>query len=364
MKFSCVKEYLEKAAAIAERFTGKNITLPILANILLETESNNLLITATNLEYAVQIAVPGKTGRPGKVSIPAKIFNSLVQSTREEKIDLEEKQRNLLVRTEARDTRINGLDTEDFPLFPKMKKTNSITMESDLLRQGLEKVLPAVSGSEFKPELAGVFFGFALRSLKLAATDTFRLAEKTIPLNSKEGESFSFILPQRVAAELARVLQDQEEVGISMGENQVLFETNGIKIIARLIEGNFPEYGGIIPKQFESTSHLKREECLQAVRSASIFSSKIQEVRLKFKGKSLEIDSANTEVGEHKVTIPAASGGKDSNISFNYRYLLDGLSALDEEELFLGINNENTPSLMRNKEDGSYLYVLMPIRLN
>lgn len=364
MKFSCVKEYLEKAVAIAERFTGKNITLPILANLLLETEGNNLVVTATNLEYAVQIIVPGKTGRPGKVSVPAKILNSLIQTIREEKVDFEEKQGNLFVRTDTRDTRLNGLNPEEFPILPKVKKTSSFRVESYLLKQGIEKVLPAVSASEFKPELAGVFFNFAPRTLRLAATDTFRLAEKTISLDGKDGESFSFILPQRVALELARVLQDKEEIKIGTGENQALFEAEGIKIISRLIEGNFPEYGGIIPKQFENTSHIKREEYIQAVRSASIFSSKIQEVVLKFKEKILEIASANAEVGQHHMTIPVASGGKEISISFNYRYLLDGLSALDEEELFMGVNSENTPSLLRNKEDGSFLYVLMPIRLS
>lgn len=364
MKFSCVKEYIEKAVAIAERFTGKNITLPILANLLLETEGSNLLITATNLEYAVQITVPGRVGRPGKASVPAKILNALVQSIQEEKIDFEEKQKNILVRTETRDIRINGLNPEEFPLLPKLKKTSSFKLEAYLLRQGIEKVLPAVSTSEFKPELAGILFHSTPKALKLAATDTFRLAEKTILLSGKEGENFSFILPQRVALELARILPDKEEVKISIGENQALFEADGIKIISRLIEGNFPEYGGIIPGQFENTSHLKREECIRAVRSASIFSSKIQEVALKFKEKTLEIASANSEVGEHRVTIPAASSGKETAISFNYRYLLDGLSALDEEELFIGVNNETAPSLLRNKKDGSFLYVLMPIRLS
>lgn len=364
MRFSCAKENLEIAVTIAERFTGKNITLPILANLLMEVEANNLAVTATNLEYAVQVNVPGKSSNPGKISIPAKVVSSFVQSIKEDKVDLEGKQSHLYLRTESRDTRINGLNPEEFPLVPKIKKTHSFTTEADLLQTGLEKVIPAVATSEFKPELAGVFWGVSGSTLKLASTDTFRLAEKTVSIGKKEGENFSFILPSRAAAEISRILQGKEEARFSIGENQIMLETEGVKVVSRLIEGNFPEYSGIIPKTFEATSFVNKDEFTRAIRAASIFSSKIQEVVLNFKGKILEINSANSEIGEHKITIPVSSTGKDLKVSFNYRYLLDGLSALDEEEIFIGVNNENTPSLLRNKQNPSFLYVVMPLRLS
>lgn len=363
MKFSCVKENIGKAIAVAERFAGKNITLPILANVLLEADNNSLTLTATNLEYAAQITIPGR-GTPGRVTVPAKILNSLIQSFKDEKIDLEEGKHNLFIRTDTRETRINGMNPDDFPLIPKFKKMSSLRVDSLLLRQGLEKVLPAVSSSEFKPELTGIFFNISPKAVRLAATDTFRLSEKVIDSSGSREENFSFILPQRVALELSRVLQDGEEAEILIGENQALFESGGIKIISRLIEGSFPEYGGIIPKHFELTGFLDRGEFIGAVRAASIFSSKIQEVVLKFRENELEISSANSEIGEHKISLPIASTGKEAVLSFNYRYLLDGLTALDEDELFIGVNNENTPSLIRNKSDGTFVYVLMPIRLN
>lgn len=363
MKFSCVKEHIERAVSIAERFTAKNITLPILGNILLETTDNSLTVTGTNLEHAVQISVPGK-GQIGRLAVPGKILSALLQSLRDEKITIEERQGNLLVKTDTRDTRINGMPSDDFPLLPKIKKTATIPVDAFLLRQGLEHILPAVSTSEFKPELAGVYFHASGKSLRLTATDTFRLAEKKMELSEKiDGDKLSFILPNRVAQELTRVLSEgDEEVRLHYGDNQILIEYAGIKIISRLVEGNFPEYTAIIPQHFDTTSHIQKNELIAAVRSSSIFSSKIQEVTLQFGKKQLEINSANQDIGENKTILPAPSTGKELKVSFNYRYLLDGVNAVDEDELFFGVN-ENAAALIKNKADASFAYVLMPIRL-
>lgn len=364
MRFSCVKENLEYALTIAERFTGKNVTLPILSNCLLETSGSKLLVIATNLEYAVQITVPGKTEKEGKVSVPAKIFSSLIHSLKDERIDLEEKQGNLLVKTGQREGRINGLTVDDFPLIPKIKKTATVSLDLQAFRDGLVRVLPAVSPSEFKPELMGVYFKSSGNRLRLASTDTFRLAEKTLTLEERpEGDGLSFILPQRVAQELAR-LEDESggDIKMSLGENQVVFETQRVKIISRLIEGVFPEYTAIVPKSFELEVFISRQDLIEVVHAASIFSSKLQDITLAFRTGSLEISTANPEVGEYKTKIPLAGKGGDLRLSFNYRYLLDGLMAMSEEEIFLGCNSDNSPSLFRNKDDGSLFYVLMPIR--
>lgn len=365
VKFSCVKENLERALTIAERFTGKNVTLPILGNILFETERGGLRLSATNLEYAVELTVPGNLVEEGKVTVPAKIASSLIQSISEKNVDLEEKRGNLHVRTDARNIRINGMEPNDFPLIPKIKKTSSFAIESFSLQHALEKVLPAVSPSEFKPELTGVYFKVSPRSLHLAATDTFRLAEKVIELPKEaEGGNFSFILPHRIAQELARILgRGDEEVTVSVGENQAVFEIDGARILSRLIDGNFPEYSAIIPKNFETTAYLKRDEFIDAIRTSAIFASRLQEVTLSFRGKAVEVASANPEVGEHRTKITTSPTGKEVTLGFNYRYLLDGLGALDEEEFLMGVGSLQSPACIRNKGDTSFTYVLMPIRL-
>ena len=365
MKFTCVTEYLKKALASAERFTGKNITLPILANVLLEADENVLRITATNLESAIQMSIHGSSSRSGKACVPVKVLSAFIQSIGEEKIQIEEKQGSLIIKTDTRDTRINGVSADDFPLIPKIKKTNSVTLPSAILCEGISRVLPAVSLSEFKPELGGVFMNVSPTSMRLAATDTFRLAEKTIPFESKKDiENFSFILPYKISQELTRVLGGEGEVNISIGENQILLETDGCMIVSRLTEGNFPEYAAIIPKNFETSCFVTKDAFINAVRASSIFASKLQEVTTAVKNKSLEVQSLNQDVGEYKNTIPCSPSGKDLMIGFNYKYLLDGLQSTNEDEIFFGLNGEQSPSLIKNKSDALFLYVVMPIRLS
>lgn len=364
MKFSCVKSNFERALTIAERFTGKNITLPVLGNVLLSVSGNTLTVSATNLEYAVEVAVSGKGGKDGRVSVPAKIASSLLQSIGEEKVELEGKQGSLLVRTEGRDTRINGVPAEDFPLLPNIKKAHSLKVEGTVLKKEVERVLPAVSPSDFKPELGGVQFAIAGGVLRLAATDTFRLAEAVLPLPERVGKDpFSFILPLRTSQEVARVFGEDEEVETHLGENQAEFVTDSLRVVSRLIEGRFPDYTAIIPKKFATSSFLNRKNFYDAVRAASIFASKLQEVHLGVSGGKMSVSSSNSEVGEYHTELPAPTTGGNTEASFNYRYLLDGINALEGEDFFLGVNGREGPALVREKSGDGFLYVLMPIRL-
>ena len=365
MRFSCIKSHLEHALSYAERFVGKNITLPILGNVLLSADEGGLTVTATNLEHAIEIHVPGDTKRPGKVSVPARIISSLIQGTREEKIELDAKQGNLLIASDSRQSRVNGMSADDFPLIPKIKKVTGFSARADMLSSALQHVLPAVSSSDFKPELGGVLLKARENVLTLAATDTFRLAEEEIAITKGPSAPSSSIAPQRTGQEIARILGEYQEeyVTAALGENQLLVTAGPVRITTRLIEGAFPEYRAIIPSRFETSAFITREELNEAVRSSGIFVSKLQEVTLNFAGGFVEVVSANPEVGEYRTKIKAHITGKDNAISFNYRYLLDGITALEEEELFFGLTDASAPALMRNKSAHSFTYVVMPIRL-
>ncbi len=365
MKFSCRKEHLERALSSAERFVGKNITLPILGNVLMEADEHGLTITATNLEYAIEIRVPGDTRRPGKVSVPARVISSLVQTAREEKLELEVKQGNLSIASDSRQSRVNGMPADDFPLIPKIKKTAGFSADADVLSRALAHVMPAISSSDFKPELGGAFFQVRDTTLTLAASDTFRLAEEEIGVTKGPSSPVSCIVPQRTAQELGRILGDykDETVDVSLGDNQILMRVGPVRITSRLIEGAFPEYRAIIPGQFDTSVFVSRDEFLSAVRSSSIFVSKLQEVALHFSHGILEVVSANPEVGEYRTKIKISFTGNDTAVSFNYRYLLDGVQALDEDEMFLGLSGSTSPALLRNKSRNTPTYVVMPIRL-
>ena len=365
MKFSCLTSHFNRAVAIAERFTGKNLALPSLAHVLIEAEGSTITITATNLEHAVEWHIPGRVLGKGKVSVPAKILSSLLQSFGDEKIEAEEDHGSIRLKTESREGKVNGISTDDFPLVPQIKKIDSLSVEALLLSRALARVLPAVSSSEFKPELAGVYMNIGRDTLTLASTDTFRLAECSLPFASARSQGVvSCIIPQRTAHELSRILDaDDGNTAISLGESQIVVETGEGKVVSRLVEGSFPDYRAIIPTHFGTSVYAKKSDLLAGVRSASVFASRLQEATVRVGPKGIEVTASNPDVGDYRVLCPAALEGKEIAMSFNWRYLLDGIQALEDEEIFFGCNQESSPALLRNKSSQSFSYVVMPIRL-
>ncbi|OGZ95891.1 MAG: DNA polymerase III subunit beta [Candidatus Sungbacteria bacterium RIFCSPHIGHO2_01_FULL_50_25] len=364
MKCVCVKEVLENAISLAERFTGKNINLPIVSTLLLEAQENTLCITATNLEYAFQISVPAQVSSRGVISVPARILQQFIQSIKEKEVHLEEKNKNLIIKTAVRDGKINGLDPDDFPIIPKIKKTEQYYIQSADFSAALERVIPAISFSEFKPELNGVFLRLSKNEYIVAATDTFRLAEKKVKTEPQQEETTkNCTLPTKISQELSKIFSSEDvKLTLSFGENQVEIKNENIKVLSRLIDGAFPEYNAIIPKTFSTSLFIPKEELINAVRSSSIFSSKLQDVHLSFSQKKLEVTSQNSELGASTAAIPTTINGKPLTMQFNHRFLLDGVSGVDEDELFFGANDPNTPALIKNKNDASFTYVVMPIR--
>lgn len=365
MKFRCVVDYIKSAVAAAERFTGKHATLPILSHILFEVKDGALRVAATNLESAYQTKIAGDRQKDGRVAVPAKVLGSFLQSLKDDTLSLEERQGNLYLKTDTRQTRINGMAAEDFPIIPTIVPSSLFQVDAALLARGFASVLPAVSLSEFKPELRGVLVALAGSELSLAATDTFRLAEFTTSLESgSQKEKTSFILPHRIAQEVARIAREGEMTAMGTDANYALVTFGNVSIISRLIEGVFPDYRAIIPSTFETSCFVSRPQLADAVRSSSIFASKLQDVRLWAEGKMMEVSSSNQDIGEHTITIPCSISGKEARVSFNYRYLLDGIQLFDEDEIFMGLNGGQGKAMLRNKSDESARYVVMPIRLS
>lgn len=364
MKFSCAKSDLERAAVIAERFTGKQQALPVLGHVLIAAGSTGLTLTATNLEHAVELSVPARVGHEGRVSVPAKILASLLQSLGDAEVQGSAESGNLHIRTHSRESRLNGSPTDDFPLVPKVKKTGTFSAEAASVARALARVLPAVSSSEFKPELSGVFFRAGKEDLTLCATDTFRLAEAVVPLVKNDADTPSFILPHRSAAELSRILEGEDgAVSLSVADSQVAVHTSRGVLTSRLIEGAFPDYKAIIPTRFATSAYVSRDDISRGVKAASIFASKLSEINVRLGTKHIEIKAANPDVGEYRTEYPAALNGKEIAMSFNWRYFLDGVGQLDDEEIFFGCNDAASPALMRNKSHSAFTYVVMPIRL-
>lgn len=372
MKFITLVDNLKKAANLAERITSKNITLPILNNILLETNKNKIHIKATDLELGIEIYVSGKTEKEGKVVIPAKTFSSFLSKLPEEKITLEAKENNLKAESGKSKIIFQGFNSEDFPIIPQIKTDKYIEIEKSLLKEALEQVRPSVSYNTNYPELDSILFKIEKEGLTLVGTDRYRLAVKNIPLEKIKTnikENWQAIVPSKTVYEVIKILSEELEdssstVVISPDPNQIQFLTEGVRLISRIINASYPEYEKAIPSNFENQVILKRNDVKEAIEISGIFSGKINDVKfiLNPLKKEVILQSQDPTLGESEILLqPTEINGENLEIRFNYQFFLDGLDASRGEEIFLGLNKENSPALIRGKEENDFLYILVPL---
>ncbi|MCR4328769.1 MAG: DNA polymerase III subunit beta [Patescibacteria group bacterium] len=341
--------------------------LPILKNILIEAQNNKLILTATNLETAIQKTILGKVIETGKVSIPAKAFSDVISALRSERINLDQKEHNLSITSDNYHATFQGLSVEDFPIIPKIKtKEACIECKADIFKDALESVLIATEFSDLRPELNSVLLHISSDGIKLVATDSFRLAERHIPTSqftTTIAQEMKVLIPLKTNQGLARILDTDGSVKIYIDENQILFSTPDTECISRLVEGNFPEYSGIIPSSFQSELTLEKEDFAEALKLASVFSEKNNEIKISFskEKKAIDISSAQQGLGENVYTLPINITGDGGEVLFNSRYIHDMLRVARGKELFIGLNDESSPALLRVVGDASYCYIVKPI---
>ncbi len=367
MKIVAIKNNLRDGVSIVEKISGENLNLPILKNIFLETLENKIKLTTTNLEIAISSYVPCKTIEGGKATVPASATHSILNSLQDERINLEWRGGKINIKTDNYEASLQGASPEDFPITPKLKnQSNHIEVKGDVIRAAFIKVLIAAQFSELRPELSGVFLNFSPEEIKIAATDSFRLAEKTIhpnQFNSNHKESFKILIPLRAVQEAVRIFKNEDIIKILNDENQILLKTEQVELLSRLIDGNFPEYQAIIPNKFIAEAALNLQEFLSALKLVGVFGSKNSEVEFKSKdgSKFLEISSADQTIGENKYLIPAKTTGKFNGIVFNWRHVIDAVKTIEGDEIFFGVNGENEPAELKSATDPSYIYILKPI---
>jgi DNA polymerase-3 subunit beta len=367
MKFLAIQSNIKEAISYIERAVGENSNLPILKNAFIKAEGAMVSFIATNLEIATTYHVVGKVLEEGLITVPMGILSSVVGNIKSDRLNFETKGNILEVKTDNYSATIQGSSADDFPPTPKVKNLESyIEVKGILLREAIAEVCAAAQLSDLRPELSSVLFNFSIETLKLAATDGFRLAEKTIPASSltvKNQESFKMLVPLKTSFEILRIVKDEDVVRICYDENQVLFKTERAEVISRLIEGNFPEYAQIVPKKFISEIVVNLAEFTNGVKLASVFGQKNSEIEIRVhpNKKAIEILSADQAIGENTYLLPAKIKGESVSVIFNWRYLADPLKVLNAEEIQLGFQEEANPALIRPASDASYFYVIKPI---
>lgn len=374
MKISSLQENLKSGLVIAGHIAGKNVNLPILNNIMIEAKDGNIKLIATDLEIGVVCSIRGKIEKEGVFTVESKTISDFISLLPNKKIDIKKKDNRLLIECENYKTVVNGQGADEFPLIPKVEKESFYKAEIDEFRKALLQVVFAVSTSETRIELSGVLFDFSKDKLTMAATDSYRLAEKEIKIKSNSNESRRIIVPGKTLHELVRILStirseeigdENKEITFYVSDNQILFTVGNVELISRLIEGQYPDYKQIIPANTETKALVSRDDLVRAVKASSIFSKTgINDINLDFPlGKNkIVISSESGQTGESVTELDANINGKDNGLVVNYKYLLDGINNIDDDNVKINIVDSNTPCVLRPENEDSYLYIIMPIK--
>jgi DNA polymerase-3 subunit beta len=367
MKCIVVRANLKEGLHATERATGEGGNLAILHNVLLEAGENRIFLTVTNLELGIRFALSAKVIEKGKVTVPAALMSTLVANLPQERLNLEKKGVDLVVKTDNYEAILKGLSPDEFPIIPKLKsEEESLTVKGAVLKDAINRAVIAAQPSGVKPELGSVLFDFGLDFLKVVATDNFRLAEKTIHASSYETnikDAFKMLVPLRTCQEIVRIVRDDEDVRILRDTHQVLVRTEACEITSRLIDATFPDYEPIVPKKLSTEVIVDREELISAVRLAGVFGSKTSEARLAVSRgkKTLELSSGEQATGENSYVLSAKVQGEDAEASFNWHHLLDGLKLLRDDTVFFGLSGEHKPAILKSPKETSYFYILAPL---
>ncbi len=362
MKVECVKETVQKAISVAEKINGRNLSLPILSCVLLSVEDKQFKIRATNLDLGVEFVVPAKIIEKGTVAVPGVLLNNYLSGVQSRTITFELIEGTLQISSATGKTKIKVLNHEDFPIIPQVPTDLTFLLPSADLALGIKAVWYAASPSSIKPELSSVYIYAHDGHLVFVATDSFRLAEKKIPM--KINKTFPpLLIPFKNIPEILRCIETIGSVTIAVTKNQISISADNFYLTSRVVEGLFPDYKQIIPKNAVTEATVLKEDIVNALHLANIFTDKFNQVSFGVhpKNKLFELKSRNAETGESVEKVHASLSGEDLDINFNYRYIADAFQSIQSDSVTFAFSGMQKPLIMRGTTDTSFLYLVMPM---
>ncbi len=363
MKVECVQEKLQKVLSQAERISSKHLNLPVLACVRLEAKKGQLMVRATNLDLGFESALPAKVDEEGVLAVPAGVLASFVANLQGEKnVKLKGDTNTLSVVTPKNRTVIKCVPSEDFPTIPEVSREQHFEISAGDFVKGLKAVWYSSSISSIKPELSSVFIYPDNDSLVFAATDSFRLAEKKVKTKTVDFERL--LIPFKNIPEIMRVLEEEDGgVEVRLNKNQIAFMFGGTHLTSRVIDGTFPDYRQIIPKEFKTEAVLLKEDLARSLKIATIFSDKFNQIHVNLapSEKKFELTTKNNTLGENTTSLDAALSGERAEASFNYRYIADCLQSIDADSISLSFAGASRPVVIRGVGDKSFTYLVMPM---
>lgn len=369
MKIVVLQENLKNAVSLTSHFTSPKAQLPILGNILLRADKTKLTLSSTNLEISINTSIGAKVEQEGEITVSGKTLNDVISNLSAGQISIESEMENIKIISGKFKSNILGSNSADFPTLPEKVGNNAISLKTDELLTSLSKVLFAVSTDETRPILTGVLFAFNNKSLKLVATDGFRLSE--VKLKSEVViDDIKIIVPRAVLYELTKIGESSDEVQLSYEKesNQIIFTIGDTTLSSRVIEGEFPDYEKIIPTSSLSSISIDKSELEKSIKLASVFardSGKI--VKLIINNEELIIKAESSASGNQEMSLeirPEEPINTEINIMFNYSFLEDVLKVVTDDEVKIIFAPDNKASKFIDSKSSNFLHIIMPIKSN
>lgn len=376
MKVIVKQDQLAQGVGIVSRAVSTRSPLPVLANILLQTDDGRLKLSATNLEMGISAWIGAKVEQPGSLTVPSRTFADLVSNLPSDDVTLsvDERTHTLNVRCGTLNTDIKGISADEFPPMPEPDLTASIPLNVANFKEMIQEVVFAASREESRPNLTGVHLSFEGDYLVLAATDGYRISIAKAIMAQKPAQKIEALIPARALAELARIAVNGDEtlqMVFPAGRGQVIFHLHDVELVSQLIEGNFPNYAAIIPPSFKTRTVLSTAELLKACRQTEIIAREgsyiarldIQPESSAEKPSQLEISASSEQTGSSEVMVDASIDGTPLLIAFNVRFLREVLEVIKTPNVVLETNAANSPAMLRPVGDESFQHIIMPMNL-
>ncbi len=363
MKLECSAEKIKEAISQVEKVVSKTSALDVLNSVLLSAKGKSLTLKATNLSLGIEIEIPANIETEGDIAILGSVLHNTILNVSGEKIiKLEQKDNNLVISNKSTSVLLKSTPKEDFPALPVVDGSSFEILSTDFI-EGVKDVFYSSSVSDIKPEISSVFIYSQEDKIYFVATDSFRLAEKTIK-NKQESDIDSLLIPYKNIIEIIKIVSGvKDNLSISYNKNQISFSSSGIYLTSRIIDGVFPDYNQIIPKEFETSVIVLKNDIQNALKLSNIFSDKFNQVTLSIEpeNKIFEIYAENKDVGENKTRLEGSLKGKSVKINLNSRYILDCFQSIQDDSITINLNGSQKPLIIKGNSDKTFQYLIMPM---
>lgn len=364
MKISVARGELLEALSIAGKGLSSRTTLPILSGILLDAHDGELTLQSTDLEVSIRDVVGANVEKDGQTVVPGRLITDIVRSLPEAAVTIDATAHDHAeIRCGQSSFKVRTLSPDDFPKFPEVKAEKKASIPTETLVSVVRQVSKAVSRDETRPILTGVLTIIEGDTLRMVATDSYRLAVREVTLGSAVAEHIEVVVPGKAMEEVPKLAGSSEEVSLGVSENQVVFEFGRTVYISRRIEGNFPNYKQLIPKERETTVTVPREELLDAVKRVSLMAQHNAPLRMKVTESTLTLSAQTADVGDATEDLMVQTEGKDVEIAFNHAFLVDGIASATSDQVSVEIVSPLKPGVLHPVGDEDFTYLLMPVRL-